>query len=98
MTNRRVAEIAEINDMSCEVRRRRCNFNWLGTRSRERARERLHDRTRVDASRSKGKRKTKEDLEKNCGKRAEQGRVDELECGRSGGTEQGGLGSQRDGL
>ena len=28
MTNRRVAEIAEINDICCEVRRRR--WNWLG--------------------------------------------------------------------
>ena len=28
MTNKRVVEIAEINDISCEVRRRR--WNWLG--------------------------------------------------------------------
>ena len=28
MTNRRVTEIVEINDISCEVRRRR--WNWLG--------------------------------------------------------------------
>ena len=28
MTNKRVVELAEINDISCEVRQRRCN--WLG--------------------------------------------------------------------
>ena len=28
MTNKRVVELAEINDISCEVRRRR--WNWLG--------------------------------------------------------------------
>ena len=28
MTNKRVVELAEINDISCEVRRKR--WNWLG--------------------------------------------------------------------
>ena len=28
MTNKRVLELAEINDISCEVRRKR--WNWLG--------------------------------------------------------------------
>ena len=35
---------------------------------------------------------------KNCGKREEQGRMDELECSQSSGTQEGGLGRQRDGL
>ena len=52
----------------------------------------------MDARESKGERETNEDMEKNCGKRAKQGRMGELECGQSGGTEQGGLGRQRDGL
>ena len=63
------------------------------TRTQKRGRERLHDRTRMDARRSKGKRKTKDVLEKKCGKTAKQGRMGELECGQSGSTEQGGEGS-----
>ena len=49
----------------------------------------MHDHTRVRARGRLG-----DNLEKNCGKRVEQGRVDELECGQSGGTEQGRLGSR----
>lgn len=39
-----------------------------------------------------------DDLEKDCQERTIRGRVDELENGQIGGTKQGGLDRQRDGL
>ena len=46
----------------------------------------------------KAERETEDDLEKDRRERVEHGRADELECGQSGGTEQGGLVRQRDSL
>ncbi|KAJ7388248.1 hypothetical protein OS493_038962, partial [Desmophyllum pertusum] len=52
----------------------------------------------VDTRELKAERETEDDLEKDRRERVEHGRVDELECGQSGGTEQGGLVRQRDSL
>lgn len=46
----------------------------------------------------KGERETKDHVEKDCRKRERQGRMEELHCCHGGGTPQGGLGGQRDGL
>ena len=50
----------------------------------------------VDTGRSKGKRETKDFLEKDCQKRERQGGVEGL--GQGGGRQQGGLGRQCDSL
>ena len=55
-------------------------------RNQERGCEQLLYGIRVDTRRSKGKRETKDHLEKDCRKRERQGGVEELECGQGGGT------------
>lgn len=52
----------------------------------------------MDARGLKGEREIEDDLEKNRQERAEQGRVNKLECGQSSGAEQDWLVRQRDGL
>ena len=42
----------------------------------------------MDSRRTKGERKTKDHLEKDCGEGAKQGGVEELEYSQGGGTEQ----------
>ena len=63
MTNKRVVEMAEINDMSCEVRRRR--WNWLEHALRRKG----ENEVGVDTRKTKGERETKAPLEKDCGER-----------------------------
>ena len=46
----------------------------------------------------KSEREAEDDLEKDCQERTIRGRVDELENGQIGGTKQGGLDRQHDGL
>lgn len=46
----------------------------------------------------KGERETKDHVEKDCRKRERQGGMEGLHCSHGGGTPQGGLGGQRDGL
>ncbi len=48
--------------------------------------------------RSKGERKTKDHLKKDCNEREKQGGAEELECGQSGATEQNVLVGECDGL
>ena len=73
----RMIEMAEINEISCEVGRRR--WNWLAHVLR-RAGERLFYSIGVDSRRTKSERETKDHLEKNCREREKQARMDELEC------------------
>ena len=83
--------MAEINDISCEVRRRR--WNWLGHVLR---REGVNDC--FTALGWKGERETKDHLEKDYGKRQKHGRVEELECGQGVSCQQRMLGGQCVGL
>ena len=76
MANKRVIEMAEINEIRCEVY------------PQERGCERLFYGIGVDTRRLKGERETKDHLKKDCLKRERQGGVEELECGQGGGTPQ----------
>ena len=77
-----MAEMAEINEISCEVQRRR--WNWLGHELR---REGVNNCFMVLGwtPEDGGRRETKDHLGKDCQKRERQGRVEELECGQDGG-------------
>ena len=81
MTNKRVVEMAGINEISCEVRRRR--WNWLGHVLR-----REGENWAWDSRRTKSERETKDHLEKNCCERERQRRVEDLECSQGSGTGQ----------
>ena len=89
MTNKRVVEIAEFNDLSSEVRRhvlRREGVNDYFTG------------IGVDTRRSEGEKETEHHLVKDCRKKEKHGRVEELECGKGGGWQQRMLGGQCVGL
>ena len=77
-----MAEMAEINEISCEVQRRR--WNWLGHELR---REGVNNCFMVLGwtPEDGGRRETKDHFGKDCQKRERQGRVEELECGQDGG-------------
>ena len=96
MTNKRVVEMAEINDISCEVRRRR--WSWLGHVLR---REDVNDCFTAlgwtpEGRRARGRPKTT--WRRTAEKREKHGQVEELECGQGGGWQQRMLGGQCDGL
>ena len=60
----------------------------MGSTMLQSGRERLFYSIGVDTRRAKGKRETKDHLEKDCWEREKQGRVEELECSQSSSTEQ----------
>ena len=91
VTNKRVVELAEINDMSCEVPRRR--WNWLGHILR---REGENDCFTALGCSPEGRRAKY--WEKNGRERAKQSRVKELGSSQSDCTRQGVLVRQHGGL
>jgi len=95
-----VVEMAEVNDISCEVRRRR--WNWLGHILR---REGANDCFTAlgwtpEGQRARGRPKTtwRRMVEKDGGEGKKQGGVEELGSSQSGGTEQGVLVGKCDSL
>ena len=96
VSNKRVAELAGIGSMSCEVRRRR--WIWLGHVFRKKGGEWLYNSTRLEVWGPKSEGKGEDDLEEDCRERTGQGRLDKLEYGQNSSPKQGGLDWQRDGL
>ena len=78
MTNKKVVELAKINDIHCEVRQRR--WNWLGQLLR---REGEIDRFTALGWTPEGRR-AREDQKLLLRKKAKQSRVEELGSRRSG--------------
>ena len=70
MTDKRVVEMAGINEISCEVRQRH-EVELLRTCTQERVGERLFYSIVVDSRRTKSERETKDHLERNFGRERE---------------------------
>ena len=91
MTNKRVVEVAETDEISCQVQRRR--WIWLGNVLR---REGVNDcfaalRWTPEGGRARGRPKT---TWRRTVERERQSRVEELECGQGSGMQIGGLSRQ----
>ena len=92
-----VLVFSDINDISCEVRRRK--WNWLGhILGRESENDCFTALGWTPELRSEGKRKTKNYLKKDSRERAKQSWVEELGSSQSGCTGQKVLVRQRGGL